>query len=87
MVSSPLVRIGTLEKRAGRGSPLVVRTHHFEEILEHSVERVLLTRPDGTILRANRAACRALERRNQALELLARCDQALPAPSRSGAAR
>ncbi len=34
----------------------------FEALFEHSVDGVLLTRPDGTVLRANPAACRALQR-------------------------
>ncbi len=34
----------------------------FEDLFEHSLDGVMLTRPDGTILRANRSACRLLER-------------------------
>jgi two-component system, cell cycle sensor histidine kinase and response regulator CckA len=34
----------------------------YERLFEHSVDGVLLTRPDGTVLRANPAACRLLGR-------------------------
>jgi PAS domain S-box-containing protein len=40
----------------------VEQTGPFEKIFEHSIDGILLTRPDGTVLRANPAACRALLR-------------------------
>jgi len=44
----------------------------FEALLAHSLEPVLLSRPDGAILRANSAACRVLGRAERELQQVGR---------------
>ncbi|MEI7894173.1 MAG: PAS domain S-box protein [Myxococcales bacterium] len=49
----------------------------FEKFFMYSLDGVLLTRPDGTILRANPAACRVLERTEQEICRVGRAGLAL----------
>ncbi|MBK9517556.1 MAG: PAS domain S-box protein [Anaeromyxobacter sp.] len=52
----------------------------FQTLYEHSPEGVLLSRIDGTILRANRTACQLLGRTEADLRAAGRADLAEPTP-------
>jgi PAS domain S-box-containing protein len=52
----------------------------FEALLAHGAEPVMLTRPDGAVLRANAAACAALGRPEEEIRRLGRAGLVVPTP-------
>ncbi len=59
----------------------------FEALFRHSLDGILLTRPDGPILRANPAACAALGRSEDEIRALGRERLVVPTPELERALR